>query len=221
VVYLLLVPAFSLLFFLPVKFNFTLLKRKADEYIKLEINFFVSKMLIEIPKMKFTIKSLVPILGFEYRVGSKNIRKLKSGKTIISPVRDNFKLIIDSIKFLFKYFNTFKRLIISIFNKIKLIKLNIDVSFGCENPALTGFWVGQIWSIIFQSLGLLSLYLNIEGADIKAKVTPDFIERKPFQMKINCIFHLRVGDIIIASLMLVWYLLKFKVGSKLNRRQYD
>jgi len=195
-------------------------KKKSEEYLKLEANFFITKMLVEIPKMKFTIKNFIPVLNFEYKIGSKNVNKLKSEKAIISPVRNNFYMIIDSTKFLFKYFKSFKKLVNISLNKIKLIYFNIDITFGHENPAVTGVLVGHMWSIIFQSLGLLSFYFDIKGADINARVRPDFFEYKPIQMEINCIFHIRVGHIIIASFLIAWYLLLFKIRSKWSKKQY-
>ncbi|NLZ52152.1 MAG: DUF2953 domain-containing protein [Thermoanaerobacteraceae bacterium] len=217
-IYLLIILAFSLFILLPVKFHFMLLKG-TDDYIKLEINFFnLSKIILEIPEMKFTITNLIPILSFEYKLGSKNNSTPKAGKVVISPLRDRFKKITNVIKFILRYFNTFKKLIRILLNKVNLIYLNVEVIFGGENAALTGFLAGYIWSVIYQGLVLFSLYLSFDRANIKTSVQPNFLKHEPFQIDINCIFHLRVGYIIIASFIVTWYWLLFNMSLKTNRK---
>lgn len=219
---LLIILAFSLFILLPVKFHFILLKRTSNEYIRLEINLFnFSKMFLEIPEMKFTITNLVPLLSFEYKFGSKNKISPKSEKVVISHFRERFKKIINIIKTFFRYFNTFEKLIKFLLKKINVIYININVAFGSENAALTGFLAGHVWSVIYQSLGLLSLYLNFKSANIKTSVRPNFLKHEPFQIDTDCIFHLRVGYIIIASFIVTWYLLLFNIKFKAKEKQYS
>lgn len=220
-IYLLLILAFSLFFFLQVRFSIVLIKKIQDEYIKFEMDSYMSKVFLEIPEMKLTVKSFVPILSFEYKVGSKSTAKAKSGKIIISPLRDIFRKIIDSMKFFVTYFYTFKILIIRLLKKVNLVYLNINIAFGSENPAFTGVLAGTVWTIISQSLGLLSVWLNFEGAKVKVVVTPDFFKHKSFQMKIDCIFSLRVGYIIIASFIVAWYLMIYKIRSLTKKHQHS
>ena len=216
-IYWFILLAFSLFFLLPVRFNFTFQKRSSDERIKLEVNLFLAKISLEIPEMRFTVKSFVPVASFKYKVSSKNTPASKPKKFVVSPLRDNFKKIIDSIRFMFIHLSTFKKLL----KRVKLTCLDIYISFGNKNPALTGFVAGYIWGLIFQILGLLSSYLTLDGADLKVNILPEFVNAEPFQIKVNCIFHIRVGHIIIASFVLAWYYMLFNIKSMAaNRKQY-
>lgn len=210
-IYLLLILTFSLVFLIPVKFHITVLKKISGEYIKLETNLLnLSKIILEIPDVKFSMTSLIPILSFEYKVSSKNKKNSNSKKFVISPLRDRFKRLVNFIKFFYANLNTFRKLIHALLSKVSITYLNVDIIFGSDNPALTGILVGHIWSAIYQSLGLLSMYLNFNRADIRTNVRPIFLKYEPLQMEINCIFHLRVGYIIIASFIITWYWLWFK-----------
>ncbi|HHY41278.1 MAG TPA: DUF2953 domain-containing protein [Thermoanaerobacterales bacterium] len=212
---LLIILAFSLVFFLPVKFHIMLFKKARDEHIKLEISLCsLSKIVLEIPEMKFTIRSFIPLLSFRYKMQSKKKGKIKSRKVVISPLRDRFKVIINILKFCITYLKTFKKLINILLNKVNVTYLNIDIAFGSENPALTGFFAGYIWSAIYQILGFLSMHANFAKADVKTNVRPNFLEPESFQIDVNCIFHLRVGYIIIASLIIAWYWLLFNIRLK-------
>jgi len=195
-----------------------LLKQAYNEYIKLEINFFnLSKIYIEIPEMIFTIKNQIPLLCFEYKLNGKNNKISKSSKAVILSLRDWFIKLNDIINTFIKQINFFKKLFRILINKIKITYLNIDVTFGSENAALTGFLAGQIWSLIYQGLSLFSLYFSFENAKIKTNVRPDFLKNKHIQININCIFQLRVGHIIIASFIVTWYWLLFNIRLKMSR----
>mgnify|MGYP002410142692 CR=1 FL=1 len=225
VIYLLVILTFSLFILLPVKFRIILFKRRSDEYIRVEIDCYrVSKIFLEIPKIKFIIKNLIPLLSFEYHIGSKNNRIPKSERIVISPLRDRYKIVINMIKVLFKHINNLKKIIRFLSKHINVLYFSINITFGSEDAALTGFLAGQVWSIIYVGLSTVSFYLNFDNTNIKINVIPVFTKHEPLQIDINCIFQLRVGHIIIASFFTVWYLLLSKISSiksHVNYKLYD
>ena len=193
-IYLLLILTFSLVFLIPVKFHITVLKKISGEYIKLETNLLnLSKIILEIPDVKFSMTSLIPILSFEYKVSSKNKKNSNSKKFVISPLRDRFKRLVNFIKFFYANLNTFRKLIHALLSKVSITYLNVDIVFGNENPALTGILVGHIWSAIYQSLGLLSMYLNFNRADIRTNVRPIFLNMSLCKWKLTAYFILELA----------------------------
>jgi len=209
--YLLVILAFSLFILLPVRVSITLFKKRDNEYIRIEIDCFKAlKILFEIPEMKFIIKNFIPTLSFKYQISNKNNKVSKSEKIVISPLRDRYKIIINIIKALYKHINNLKKISRFLSKHINVLDMNINIAFGSENAALTGFLAGQAWSIVYFGLSMLSFYFNFDNSNIKVNVTPVFINYEPIQIDINCIFQLRIGHIIITSSIVVWYWLVSK-----------
>ena len=209
--YLLIILTFSLFILLPVKFRVILIKQNSDEYIKVEMDCFkVLKICLEIPSMKFIIKNFIPALSFEYHIDANHNSIPISEKIVILPFMDRYKNIIIIVKILCEQKDNLKRIIRLLSKYINVIDLSIYIAFGCENAALTGILAGQAWSIVYFGISILTFYLNFDNTNIDINVTPIFIKDEPLQIDINCIFRLRVGHIIIASSIVVWYWLLSK-----------
>ena len=80
--------------------------------------------------------------------------------------------------------------------------LNIHVTFGLKIP-LTGILAGHVWGSIYNFVNIIS-YFNFK-ATIKVNVTPIFVKSESLEIDFRGIFKLRVGHIIIASLLVLWY----------------
>lgn len=215
--YLYLIVAFSLIVFLPIKTQIELSKKKVDEYLKIEIQFLkIIKISLEIPKMIFRIENLIPVLSFEYTIYSTKSKISKPDKIIISPLRKRYKILIEIVRELYKRIYLVKK-VLKFFGKfIDFLDLNIHVTFGFENPALTGILAGHVWGSIYNLVNIISYYFNFKEATIKVNVTPIFVKSESLEIDFRGIFKLRVGHIIIASLLVLWYwsLSKGKLVSK-------
>lgn len=225
-IYLIIILTFSLFILLPVKFHAAILKKGSDEYIQVETRCFkILNISLEIPKMQFTIKNFIPTLNFEYHIDNKNNKVPESEKVVMSFLSDRYKIIVNMIKTLFKHISNLKKVIRFLSKHIKVLEFSIGITFGGENAALTGILAGQAWSAVYCGLGIASFYLNFDNANIKTNVTPVFTKYEPLQIDIDCIFQLRVGHIIIASSIAIWYWLLFTLSSAkknhINQKLYD
>lgn len=118
---------------------------------------------------------------------------------------------INDLKKMFK--NVFKKKeIIRVF--IENLKINLyefcwKTEFGTGNAAHTGILTGIIWSIKGVIVSSLGSRMN-KFSGIQIKVNPVF-NKRTFKTRLRCIFSVKLGNIILATLKVVVY--KFKGGT--------
>jgi len=205
--YLLIILTFSLFLLLPVKIRIKVFKKESDDYIRIEIDFFkMSKVVLEISEMKFTIENFIPILNFKYHFNNRNNGISKSKKNVILSLSEKYKIIISKLEYICKYHANFKKTIIRCLSRfIVLLNLNINITFSSGNAAFTGILAGQAWCATYIALRIFSTYANFDYSNVKVNINPVFTSQEPLEIEINCIFKARVGHIIIASLIFAWY----------------
>lgn len=207
--YLLIILTFSLFLLLPVKIRIKAFKKESDEYIRLGIDFFkMSKVVLEISEIKFTIENFIPVLNFKYHfnINNRNDGTFKSKKNVILPLRGKYKIIISKLEYVYKYPANLKKIIIRCLSMfIIFLNLNINITFSSGNAAFTGILAGQAWCAVYIVLRIFSTYTNFDYSNVKVNINPVFTSHEPLEIEINCIFQARVGHIIIASLIFAWY----------------
>ena len=194
--------AFSLFIILPVKFEVIFQKMKSKEYLNIYINFFgLIKLLLEIPDWIIKINIFIPILSHKYSIQRTNKQKTNFLEKIAEDLNT-----IKSLAYIFKRYKKINQ-ILNKSIKISYIKLYITIS--SENPAVTGFLQVK-HGLLLLVMYILSYYFNLSKTTLDIKVTPVFNKLEPIHIDLKGIFHLRVGHIIIASFMIIWYQLTSK-----------
>ncbi len=194
---------FSLFIFSPFTLHFVLHKKASDDFYKIEIQYFKFTIIrLQVTEMNLSFKGLVPFLSFNFQL-TRSKNKSRKSKKVISHRRYDYKAVISVLKETCRIIRRFFNVAKYTMGLIKVSKIDINMRFGYENPALTGIVAGQVWGIIFFVLSLISNYLNFKDASIKVNVIPTFLQRDTIEFYCEGIITLRVVHIIIASLLLI------------------
>lgn len=95
-----------------------------------------------------------------------------------------------------------KRLL-SLVGKLAVVKrLDIAISFGCGNAAVTGITTGAVWGVLGNIIGFIDCYLHCLSVT-NAAVDPDF-NKTGFGYKIRLIFRAR----LYCFLKIVWQVMR-------------
>lgn len=205
--YLFIFLAFSLILFLPMEIELIVFKKKSDEYIKIQLDLFrLTKVFFEIPEMKFRFVSFIPVLSFEYSIKTQKNKASVGDKAVISPIKNLFKILITTIKNLYNKIKNLNRIVRFLFKLINISYIKVSIILSNENPAFLGLLAGQVWSVIYLSLSIFSYYFDFDKSILMdINVTPVFTRHEPIQVDIKGIFKLRVGHIIIASFIIIYW----------------
>lgn len=214
--YLIIILAFSLFVFLPVKISVTFCKTGNREDATFSLEFLrVIKFNIVIPRVLVKIKRSSPVLIFEHFISNKEINVKTSPETIVlAPHSRRLKVFIYMMRSMYEEVNRFKTTIRFLSKYAEVFKLETYITFGIRDPAFTGIVAGEIWALTYFFLGLIGKTLNLRDADIDIKVNPIFDKAYPLEIEFKSIFCLRLGHIIIVSLIIVvsWIKLTRKIN---------
>lgn len=147
-----------------------------DEYEK---NFYVKNFSLSIQIYIFKIIKFLKIYVYK---DSIQILKFKIPFDFEGKIRKNDKLIYD----LFEYIKLIRhnKDIISIKSLKPIITdLNLDLSFGAENPIVTTFTIPTISIII--SIILSNSIKKYKDENYKYKITPKYINKNIFKINLN------------------------------------
>ncbi len=111
-----------------------------------------------------------------------------------------YREIYQSIRLLMQNIGLLRKLV-DFFSLVDLQLLEIEADIGLPNPALTGIFIGGIWS----ALAPLMIYLEEKGwpVDVIAwQVNPVF-DREIVNIFLRCIFTFSLGKIFIGYLLLI------------------
>lgn len=95
--------------------------------------------------------------------------------------------------------------------KVRWRKFSLVTEVGLEDAAGTGMVVGGIWSLAGLAYSALRAPLWRDGRQFRVEVWPVF-DRKVLKLEVQCIFSLRIGDIIYALFIVARRRLKRGVG---------
>lgn len=101
---------------------------------------------------------------------------------------------------------------------IQSIKLNINLH-NDDNSAITGILAGCYWSIMGIVLSFLSHKFDLSNTDIAVNITPIFSKDDEFPKTFfNSIFYIRVGNIIIISMAVIFFIIYNKLWFPKTKR---
>jgi len=199
-IYIIIALAFSLFFFSPVKIHIKIKKSNNDEHAELMFNYLnLVKVYLLIPEMVFQIKNFTPFLSLKFKLSP--ISK-KSKKAILSHRRINFKQVKYFIELLEHQVKKFNRSFHWLLKRVKILKFHLYLSFGRDNPEIVAIAVGTLWSAIHLIMSKMSYIVDFSKAKINISITPDFINNESLKLQLEGIFQIKLGHIIIVSLVL-------------------
>lgn len=179
----------------------------------IEINLSYLKLL----KYSFDV-SLIDIakhhdeFGFKFISDIVRKKRKKSDEGFI-----DLKTIINKLKKIKRFYNYYKNSIDDILttfnNGTNYEKINIKIEEGTGEPAYTGIVGGIVYSLVYSIFGFVSNKIRIINHSIK--IIPNF--NKPiFKINIDCIFTIRIGNIICVGIRLILLLLLHRNYSSKN-----
>lgn len=200
-IYIILALTFSLFLFLsPVKIHVKIIKTEEGKDAELIINYLsIINIHLQIPKMVLQIKNFTPYLSFNVKL----TRPLKKAKKDVIPLRypniERFKYFINSLT---QYVGKFNQISTWMLKLIKIINFELYLSFGRDNPEIISMLTGAAWSVVHILMSKMSYMTDFSKANVKINIIPDFISNEPLKLRIEGIFQIRLGHIIIVSLLL-------------------
>lgn len=203
IILIIIVLAFSLLLFLPIKFNIIYHQEKGHFDLKFIISF-ISIIIFrkKISKKKLYAKDILSRLISKKSMSKQKLSYLWKKVHSFLRLRGNSKLL---------------RLIFKVIN-IKKIVLNINVH-NYNNSAATGVITGCYWGMTGILLSFLSHKFNLSKADIIIEITPLFSKDDELsETFFNSIFNIRVGHIIIISIIVVFFMFYNKLCFPIMKR---
>lgn len=159
------------------------------------------------------LKKVVQVLPQNKELKEKKIKTKKSRKSKQAFKVNDYQLLR---KVIYVLRVTFRR-------TLKIKDFNLYVKIGTDDPADTALIYGALWSIA----GALSTYFfsRYKPKNKKISIVADF-NKETFNVVFNCIFNIRIVNIIrVGIIFLKWYIKNRKGGDKnvksSNRRTYE
>jgi hypothetical protein len=156
------------------------------------------KFKIEIPKLALTEIANQPgieVVGQVETAEGAPVKELKE-RAKISTVVHKLKIIKD---FIDNYWGVVSYLL----KAIKINKFSWVTEFGTGDAAVTGVATGVVWTLKGGILSILSRYLTLKDKKPELQVIPRF-QQGGLYLDLNCIFAIRIGHIIIATIRFVF-----------------
>jgi hypothetical protein len=174
--------------------------KNQDIKIRLSTWFGLFRYTIHIPLLKLDDDSPSVVVKHEEKSNLKkeNVKDKKkkfTPKEIIQAIQDAGSIL--------EHVVNFHKIIKKFLQKVSITKIEWDTVFGIGDAAQTGIFVGVGWSVKGCILGIVSQYMNLK-AQPKISITPLF-QQLYSETKIECIFHFRVGNAMLAGIRLVKY----------------
>lgn len=178
-------------------------RQGVDDY--LSISFYILKGLIKykikIPEVDSSKKGI-----FLRKVKEKGKKKTAKKKDKLS-----YDYILRKIQDYRAYFNIYKSVFNKISNylrcKVKVNKLDLDVTIGTDNAHHTAVLIGLCWSAV----GILISFIhnNLNFLEKSVSIKPDYMGKK-LKVDLFCILNVRIGHIIIVSLIWLMHVKPFQ-----------
>lgn len=193
-----------------IKVNFAIEynRQGVDDHISL--SFFILKGLIkykfEIPKVDKNKKGIF----------FKKVKEKGNKEKEVSKRKEEFgyNYILEKIKEYREFMANYRILFAKISNylrcKVKVKKLNLDVTIGADNAHHTAILMGVCWSVVGIAISFIHNNMNLLEKNISIK--PDYMGKK-LKVDLFCILNVRIGHIIIVGLI---YLMHFKPFRKIS-----
>ena len=135
---------------------------------------------------------------FRLAAGGDKKDKHKKGKKNKDEDSDKRKKTLDGINDIFALVGRVKRTYVKsrpfVCKRFVIKKLAVHIEYSMADAALTGITAGALWSLMYQTFGLLSTIASAPKPDFE--VMPVYEERFSFDTEAECILKLRIANII-------------------------
>ncbi len=187
-------------------------RKAADDFVRLEV-YLLSRLLAyhtTIPMIQIIKHRGLPWLESELKTGRDTIKtRSRREQRFVAKTADiylhhplKWRRIIREVNLLFDLYRSFARRI----KKAMLCeKFTWRTACGCGDAALTGMVTGLLWAAKSEALIFLRRRLNFTARPV-VRVRPIY-DAALLEVEFECIFTLRVGNVINAA----WGLLHFPV----------
>lgn len=209
-VFFILILLWLIVFVVEIKAAIVYIRNEGDEWVKfafytrhglLKYEYKVPLVKKEGDKVKF---KFVKGQAKEMQGGSEKNKKLmtvdilKKYISVRTYIKDHKSLFLDVIRYLNK--------------KDVHVELNLSLKQGTGDAGLTGITCGLVWTAAGIITTYLSRYLKVFSK--KITVTPCF-NKSIFEVSANCIFHVRLVNIIVVLKKI--YFMKFFIKMKAKK----
>ncbi len=130
--------------------------------------------------------------------GDKKNKNKKDEKNKDNSDSDKRKKTLDGINDIFALVGRVKQTYVKsrpfVRKRFVIKKLAVHIEYSMADAALTGITAGALWSLMYQTFGLLSTIASAPKPDFE--VTPVYEERFFFDTEAECILKLRIANII-------------------------
>lgn len=190
---------------------------KDDDNIKVQVKMFFGliKFNLVISYLDMTVNKRLKV-GFNVR-GKLKTKKEAAGKRNVFDIEEIKRMYHKSRLIIHKYKKSFEYIL----SKVKLDSLSWETELGLEDAALTAICTGALWSVKYNILSAISQRSSPRKTYIN--VVPNY-SNIIFEVDLNCIIRVRIANIIITAMRLVFLLLVYYIsenGSERNERTPD
>ena len=210
-VFIIIALAFSLFFLSPVKIYIKINKNYYTGQAELILNYLnLLKINLLIPEMIFQIKNFTPFLTIKFKFSPKS---RKSKKVVLSHRRLDLIKLKNFLELLVHNLKRFNRSSHWLLKRVKILKLELHLKFGRDNPEMVAITAGTLWVVIHLIMSRLSYMMDFSEAKINVKIIPYFIDSESLKLRLEGIFQIKLCHIIIASLFLPFIWISSKKSS--------
>lgn len=193
-------------------------RQAADDYVRLEV-YLLRRLLAyhtTIPMVQIVEHRGLPWLQTELKTGQDKVKTRSDreqrfvAKTIDIYLNKPLKWrhIVREVNFLFRLYRRFSR---KIQRAMQCEKFFWRTGFGCDDAAMTGMLTGFLWVLKSEVYLFLKRRIAFAASPV-VRVQPIF-STAPFEVEFECIFTIRVGNVINAAWSLIHFPEKEVKGS--------
>ncbi|MFC0270303.1 DUF2953 domain-containing protein [Metabacillus herbersteinensis] len=174
-----------------------------DDHFKVKLRawFGLLRYTINIPLVKVNDDSPNLIVKKEKTLGKEGNQKSSENEDEISP--EDVLTDLKDINEFVQHIVGLHKIVSKFLKKISISRFEWHSQIGIGDAAYTGMLIGAAWSIKGGVTALFSSYMKLKSNPILT-ITPEF-NRMCSRTKLQCIFHFRIGNAMVAGLRFVKY----------------
>ncbi|MGI6552787.1 MAG: DUF2953 domain-containing protein [Bacillota bacterium] len=213
---LLIIIVTTLIVMLPLRLDVIYKKVCKNDLLQIDMGISGFPILrLRIPSLGFHPKTADQLLGFpaQLQLGRKITlweRYYSLGQPLELLEAANSFFSGKTGRILLKSFPDLRKILRQFLKNVTCNRLVWATKIGSDDAFLTGYGAGLLWWIKFSLYRLLSRNVKLAFSRPYFQVIPDF-EKRVLDLKLNCIFEVSIGHIIIAGLKTLWIILRFLV----------
>jgi hypothetical protein len=186
--------------FLQITISLSVSQRNEENDTRLMVSLLkgLLKFKIEIPKLalkELADKPKVEIVGQVETAEGAPVTELKE--------RIKISTLFYYLKKIKEFIDNYWGIVSYLLKAVNINKLSWVTEFGTGDAAVTGVATGVVWTLKGGILTILSRYLTLKDKKPELQVIPRF-QQGGLYLDLNCIFAIRIGHIIIATIRFVF-----------------